>query len=1080
MFNRDKFMAFVGEKSGSSYASGLKRIESLYSVDVDSEYANDRCVSLLAQIEQDKRRVDLEPKELKQRSDAASHLKKYIEYMDSADTNERRLQFVQWMEVQPRRDDPSKKYSDITIAAAATKLQSGLKTLGIKQYAQVNCFSITSPVEFSALYSACYSAAEASDKHQGHRDFRNGFDFYMAFLNAQNGTDIQPVDPLKENIRRVIASYKSNFVQTNKDERYKWEAISWYKEHWDIEAGDFASMLENAFGKAYNLLSSGMYYPYKVMLEFATEHPEDVRSLFRMLFDESLPLAQRYVAFRDGFEKRLDELKKRDPNRDKTLQHYQDLRAVMVYLTFQYPEKYYLYKSTMFTTFRDRVGFVEDKPAQKSVVWKVESYTRLCESVLDEVKKDHELLSMSMSRLDDSCYKDEAFHLLTMDIIYYGSNYMSEDDFKESNERSAGVPVYWPSLDEYDPKLSKEDWKDYILNVELPDHPAPIEMLKALMELGGEATCKKLASIYGGQPSRYIGCAVNLGKRAKKHFDLPPCMDDGQERFFPIPFLGRYVKEDGVENYSYLIRPELHEALREIDLSAVNPYFSEDGTPVEDNSTVTDVGLNTILYGPPGTGKTYHTVIYGVAIIENRELASVEAEDYSDVLRRYNDYKALGRIEFTTFHQSYGYEEFIEGIKPSVDSEDETGNIQYSVQPGVFKRFCERAERPATVETESYGIGENPTIWKVSLWSTGDNDVRAECLKNGHIRIGWDQYGKDITDETDFSEDGGRVVLNAFIKRMQIGDIVFSCYSASTIDAIGVITGEYEWHGEYEYFRRLRKVKWIVKDIRENIIDINGGTSMTLASVYRLSNIAMPDVYGIIDKYHPARLVPVSGGRENYVFIIDEINRGNISKIFGELITLIESSKRIGMPEGMRAVLPYSHKPFGVPKNVYIIGTMNTADRSIATIDTALRRRFFFKEMLPNAKILADISVEDLSISELLTRMNKRIAVLYDREHTIGHAYFMPLKDNPTIEALAEIFSNNIIPLLQEYFYEDYEKIRLVLGDNRKTDESEQFVVAKSDDYIDLFGGTDIGLDEGNSYEINEKAFGNIEAYRSI
>ena len=238
-------------------------------------------------------------------------------------------------------------------------------------------------------------------------------------------------------------------------------------------------------------------------------------------------------------------------------------------------------------------------------------------------------------------------------------------------------------------------------------------------------------------------------------------------------------------------------------------YIDENGT--------TDIALNTILYGPPGTGKTYHTVIYAVAIIENRELASVEAEDYPDVLHRYNEYKAQGRVEFTTFHQSYGYEEFIEGIKPSVDSEEESGDIQYSVQPGVFKRFCERADCPAAANAETYGIRENPNIWKVSLWSAGDNEIRSECLSGGHIRIGWDQYGKDITDEIDFSEDGGRVVLNAFINRMQVGDIVVSCYSASTIDAIGVVTGDYEWHEEYEYFRRLRKVNWIVKGMQENM-----------------------------------------------------------------------------------------------------------------------------------------------------------------------------------------------------------------------------------------------------------------------
>ena len=179
------------------------------------------------------------------------------------------------------------------------------------------------------------------------------------------------------------------------------------------------------------------------------------------------------------------------------------------------------------------------------------------------------------------------------------------------------------------------------------------------------------------------------------------------------------------------------------------------------------------------------------------------------------------------------------------------------------------------------------------------------------------------------------------MNRMKIGDIVFSCYSSTTIDAVGVVTGEYEWHDEYGTMKRLRKVKWIVKDIRENILSINGGVTMTRASVYRLGKVSLDDVYQIIEKYHPAPAAPMAESRENYVFIIDEINRGNISKIFGELITLVEPAKRWGRPEGMKVMLPYSQKAFGVPENVYLIGTMNTADRSIAAIDTALRRRFF-------------------------------------------------------------------------------------------------------------------------------------------
>ena len=880
---------------------------------------------------------------------------------------------------------------------------------------------------------------------------------------------------LQEKIRLVIDHYKANFATVDEQERYKWEAIGWYKKHWDIDASNFVEMVSTAFSKAGNLLASGMYYPYRMLTEYANSDPEAVRGLFRMLYDEAIPLAERYTKFQGEFKAHIEQL-----DSEKKLQHYQDLRAVMVYLTFEYPEKYYLFKSRMFSKFRDRVGYTEEKQKNKSVVWKIESYSRLCDIILKEIKADQQLIQVHYARLEEDCYQDPAMHLLTMDIVFYGSVYMSEKDFQEKPMEQS-TNKYWPSLEEFNPGLTKDDWKRYLLEIEIPDHPAPMEMLKGLMELGGEATCKKLATVYGGTVSRYVGCTVNLGKRTKKYFNIPDSNIGDRERVYIIPFQGRDVKEDGATNYSYRIRPELLAALQELDLSAFNPYFNDE--PEEDGA-VTDVGLNTILYGPPGTGKTYHTVIYAVAIIENRELTAVAQEEYAAVLERYNEYKAQGRIEFTTFHQSYGYEEFIEGIRPAVVDEGDqadAGNIQYSVQPGVFKKFCEKAERPAVARTSTidFGIRENATIWKVSLWSTGDNEVRSECLNNGHIRIGWDQYGKDITDETDFSEDGGRIVLNAFMNKMQVGDIVLSCYSASTIDAIGVVTGEYEWHENYEFFRRVRKVNWIAKGIRENILELNGGTSMTLASVYRLSNIALADVYKLIEKYQPAKLVPANR-KENYVFIIDEINRGNISKIFGELITLIEATKRVGLTEGMKAVLPYSQKPFGVPKNVYIIGTMNTADRSIATIDTALRRRFLFKEMMPQPDVLAGVSVEDLSVSDMLMRMNKRIAVLFDREHTIGHAYFMPLKENPTIEALAEIFTNNIIPLLQEYFYEDYEKIRLVLGDNRKDSEEYQFIIAKENDYSDLFGDVDVGLDDGRSYEINYSAFDQIEAYRSI
>lgn len=873
---------------------------------------------------------------------------------------------------------------------------------------------------------------------------------------------------VNEKIRLAIASYKQNFDRVNKEERYKWEAAGWYKRHWNIDAQNFASMLAAAFEKTANLLTSRNYWPYRMAKEFAQTSPETVRSLFRTLYDENIPLAERYGAFCTGFDGYVKPLGKR---------HFQDLHAVSVYLSFEYPEKYFIYKYGIYKNFRDRIGYADGVPEHKSKIWEFESHMRMCNIILDEIHKDSVLIELSSSRLDGSCEKDEAMHMLAFDIAYYGAVQMNNGDFAGTRNEETESNAYWPSLDEYNPGITVEMWTD-VLNDRSVTTFENLDMLKKMLDLGGESTCAHLSELYGKEHSYYNRLGTGFGEKVKKRLNCPDCMEYGRIRYYPIPFLGRDVRENGQKRYSWKLRDELKEALMNFEF----PNGEEQHLNAEVHTN--DIGLNTILYGPPGTGKTYHTVIYAVAVIENKTLAEVESENYANVLERYAAYKSQGLIAFTTFHQSYGYEEFVEGIKPAVlsedDSDEDSSDIQYRIEPGIFKKFCEKAE---TSDLSQPGakihINDSPNIWKVSLEGAGENPTRSECFEKGHIRIGWDGYGSEITDETDFSA-GGRKPLNAFINRMRIGDIVLSCYSASVIDAIGVVTGEYEWHDEYPKFKRLRKVDWVIKNIREDISDINGGKSMTLSSVYRMPNVELPDVLQIIKKHNPQTFSASNKRSGNYVFIIDEINRGNISKIFGELITLIEPSRRIGAEEETQVVLPYSQKLFGVPDNVYIIGTMNTADRSIAALDTALRRRFRFREMLPNTTLLKGICVDGIFIDEMLSRMNRRISVLYDREHTLGHAYFMPLKKSPTLAALAEIFSNNVIPLLQEYFCDDYEKIRLVLGDNQKSSTVEQFIVAKLNDNTELFGDANVGLDEGYSYEINEAAFDNIEAYRGI
>lgn len=484
---------------------------------------------------------------------------------------------------------------------------------------------------------------------------------------------------------------------------------------------------------------------------------------------------------------------------------------------------------------------------------------------------------------------------------------------------------------------------------------------------------------------------------------------------------------------------------------------------------------NIILYGPPGTGKTYYTALYAVAIIENRSLAVLHLEPYDEILERYRIYKESNQIEFTTFHQSYGYEEFIEGIKPVLsDGQNEGDNeIQYELASGLFKSFCKNAQS-LQLSTEDETFDSERRVWKVSIGGSGQNWLKEECFRDGNIRIGWPDADLSSVETDGYLNNS----LYYFYEEMSKGDIVFSLGDQKHIDAIGIITGEPVLL-EDEHYPRSMGVNWIATNIHERIFELNGHKNMSQSAIYPLQRIPLSSVNELILKYAENTSTEIKKNNKNYVFIIDEINRGNISKILGELITLIEPTKRLGTNEAMKVKLPYSQEEFGVPNNVYILGTMNTADRSIAMLDTALRRRFQFVEMLPNSEVLNDIYVGPVDVKRMLETINKRIEVLYDREHTIGHAYFMKLKNDPSLETLASIFENAIIPLLQEYFYEDYSKIQLILGDNAK-DDKDKFILDEKLTINDVFkNNPDVDLPEKN-YRIQADAFKRLSSYVGI
>ena len=454
---------------------------------------------------------------------------------------------------------------------------------------------------------------------------------------------------------------------------------------------------------------------------------------------------------------------------------------------------------------------------------------------------------------------------------------------------------------------------------------------------------------------------------------------------------------------------------------------SSKGTWYDDVVRTWERRKNVVLYGAPGTGKTYDVPELAVRLCDPAFMATDPSRE--EIVSRYNQLKTEKRIAFTTFHQSLDYEDWIEGLRPVVN---ENSQVTYEIESGIFKKLCEEAERPV-VKDKQVGIADNAVVWKVSLAGTGDNPVRSDCMKNSYIRIGWDGYGPVISDETDWSiyNGEGKQILDAYINKMKIGDIVMSCYSSQTIDAIGVVGGDYEFDDSLPDYKRVRRVNWLVKNINENIVEMNDGKTMTLGTVYRLNSITLDNVKSILEKYNTSSKMEEND--KAYVMVIDELNRGNVSKVFGELITLLEADKRKGRINAESVVLPYSKKGFHIPNNVYLIATMNTADRSLGSLDYAIRRRFAFIAEKPFG-LEVDGFDEDLfeKVSSLFVKnfddykesgwdqtMKLEPADTLSEEYKpedvwIGHSYFL-MQDEEGEDNTSNRLLYEIIPLLEEY-----------------------------------------------------------------
>jgi len=499
--------------------------------------------------------------------------------------------------------------------------------------------------------------------------------------------------------------------------------------------------------------------------------------------------------------------------------------------------------------------------------------------------------------------------------------------------------------------------------------------------------------------------------------------------------------------------------------------------------------LNQILYGPPGTGKTHETIDAALEVLAPQVL-SLPREQRK---RHFDEFVAQKRIRFVTFHQSFSYEDFVEGLRalPPNSEGNSGGALAYDVAKGVFVQLCLDASGDPVLE-QKLGLKKDPNIWKISIEeASSDGRTRRYCFQHGEARIGWHKVGDirqaDLADPSLKLGSNDQSSLASFGSDIEEGDVLVCLGTRKSICAVGVVTGEYEYNPEVpdgvrkDYVHRL-PVNWLLTDIDFDITELNGGRGLTLKAVYPMGRISWPELQqglqqaGLSLAGEAKR--SVAGPKLPHVLIIDEINRGNISRIFGELITLIEPSKRAGASEALEAVLPYSKRHFSVPDNVYLIGTMNTTDRSLAGLDIALRRRFVFREMPPRPELLDAVEVDGLSIGKLLRVMNQRIEVLLDRDHCLGHAYFMSLLEKRTISELERIFRNQILPLLQEYFFEDWQRIQWVFNDHRKA-AADRFVEQDKQDVAALFGNVSLPV-QGAVWRVNDAAFKRISAYAGV
>lgn len=780
-----------------------------------------------------------------------------------------------------------------------------------------------------------------------------------------------------EKLQNALVEYKKIFDERWQGEKYKWEAVKWFQDHWDINANDFADMFAKATEKTANLLASMNNFPRKMVIQYAQDDTEAVRAMFLNLYDESKDVTERILQFQSSAQDLCDRL-------SPGYQHYQRPMAITVYLCLKYPQKYDIFK---YTVCKATGIYLENNftPTKGHTEQNIKGNSKLISEMQKVVSQDRELLELFESNLDSDCYADESHRMLTFDLSFYIANYLA-DETKKAKEDWIGADI--------DFGISADDWRalfedENIFNMQ------SWEVMYRFLDYGGMATCKQLSVKYGETPNFYNTGATTLAKRIaeKTGCDISVKEKNGNKRYWTILFVGRNTNPDEEGVFVWKLRDELKAALETVDFSDTELYADKSENGV--NYWWLNANPKIWSFSDIEVGEEQNYTMYNDNGNKRRIFQNFLDAREGDLIIGYesNPVKQVVAICRVT-KQNDGenlYFEKMEGLTSPIDytllkDAPELEKMEYFMNPqgSLFK--LTKGEYDFIMDMVREENQENP-IGSEQAESYSKEDFLSEVYMTSEK---YDSLKGLLLNKKNIILQGAPGVGKTFAAK-RLAYSIMGVKDESRVEFI-------QFHQNYSY---------------EDFI-----------MGYKPSGEGFELQNGIFYKF----CQKASNNQEvPYFFIIDEINRGNMSKIFGELLMLIEKDYR-----GKKLTLAYNGLPFSVPKNVYIIGMMNTADRSLALIDYALRRRFSFFAMEPGFssdgfRQYLDSFHDDTfyALIEKVKELNFEIAKdpSLGSGFCIGHSYFCG-QDECTDEWMQSVVEYDILPMLEEYWFDEPAKIQ--------------------------------------------------------